>query len=82
MKGKKTCPKCQAVTGPRTKICKKCGHHFSFKFIMAVIMFTRENRYLHYLSRHYLRMIIEYFSVDQCFTIISYIYFKCYSYVL
>tara|TARA_Y100001938_G_C8082472_1_gene429976 strand:+ start:1444 stop:1845 length:402 start_codon:yes stop_codon:yes gene_type:complete len=32
MKGKKTCPKCQAITGPRTKICKKCGHHFSFKF--------------------------------------------------
>jgi hypothetical protein len=31
MKGKKTCGKCQTMTGPRTKICKKCGEHFVFK---------------------------------------------------
>jgi len=31
MKGKKTCTKCNTLTGPRTKICKKCGEHFVFK---------------------------------------------------
>tara|TARA_R100001509_G_scaffold165068_1_gene144981 strand:- start:1655 stop:2050 length:396 start_codon:yes stop_codon:yes gene_type:complete len=32
MKGQKTCQKCNTKTGPRTKVCKKCGHHFAFKF--------------------------------------------------
>tara|TARA_R100000700_G_C3120279_1_gene109580 strand:- start:287 stop:682 length:396 start_codon:yes stop_codon:yes gene_type:complete len=32
MKGQKTCAKCQTKAGPRTKICKKCGEHFVFKF--------------------------------------------------
>jgi len=32
MKGQKTCDKCQTQTGPRTKVCKKCGNHFVFKF--------------------------------------------------
>ena len=32
MKGKKKCSKCGERTGPRTKTCKKCGYHFSFKF--------------------------------------------------
>ena len=32
MKGKKLCDKCQHPTGPRTKVCKKCGNHFVFKF--------------------------------------------------
>ena len=32
MKGQKTCDKCQHPAGPRTKVCKKCGNHFVFKF--------------------------------------------------
>tara|TARA_R110000824_G_scaffold260767_1_gene449426 strand:+ start:555 stop:950 length:396 start_codon:yes stop_codon:yes gene_type:complete len=32
MKGQKTCDKCQQPAGPRTKVCKKCGNHFVFKF--------------------------------------------------
>lgn len=29
-RGKKTCPECLTLTGPRTKICS-CGHGFHFK---------------------------------------------------
>ncbi len=29
-RGKKTCPKCEALTGPRTAVCP-CGHEFLFK---------------------------------------------------
>ena len=32
MKGQKSCDKCQTKAGPRTKVCKKCGNHFVFKF--------------------------------------------------
>jgi ribosomal protein L40E len=32
MKGQKICDKCQTKTGPRTKICKKCGKQFAFNF--------------------------------------------------
>ncbi len=27
-RGKKECPSCKQVTGPRTRKCKKCGHDF------------------------------------------------------
>jgi len=30
-RGKKTCPKCETVTGVRSKICPKCGHEFPVK---------------------------------------------------
>ena len=30
-KGKKTCPECGNLTGPRAYVCKKCNHIFSFK---------------------------------------------------
>jgi len=30
-KGKKTCPKCDTMTGPRAYACKKCNYVFSFK---------------------------------------------------
>lgn len=30
-KGKKTCPDCNTMTGPRAYVCKNCNHIFSFK---------------------------------------------------
>lgn len=30
MKGQKICAKCSAPTGPRTKVCHKCGTQFTF----------------------------------------------------
>ena len=42
MKGKKTCTKCQTMTGPRTKVCKKCGEHFVFKFKLRNKIKTNE----------------------------------------
>lgn len=30
-KGKKTCPNCNELTGPRAYVCKNCNHIFSFK---------------------------------------------------
>jgi len=30
-KGKKTCPDCGNLTGPRAYVCKNCNHIFSFK---------------------------------------------------
>jgi hypothetical protein len=31
MKGKKSCPDCGSLTGPRAYVCKNCNHIFSFK---------------------------------------------------
>ena len=31
MKGKKSCPSCGTLTGPRAYVCKNCNHIFSFK---------------------------------------------------
>ena len=42
MKGQKTCGKCQTMTGPRTKICKKCGEHFVFKLRLRNKVKTNE----------------------------------------
>ena len=42
MKGQKTCDKCQTKTGPRTKICKKCGEHFVFKLQLRNKVKTNE----------------------------------------
>ena len=42
MKGQKTCGKCQTMTGPRTKICKKCGEHFVFKLKLRNRIKTNE----------------------------------------
>ncbi len=30
-KGKKTCPNCSTLTGPRAYVCKNCSHIFSFQ---------------------------------------------------
>lgn len=30
-KGKKTCPNCSSMVGPRAYVCKNCNHIFSFK---------------------------------------------------
>lgn len=30
-KGKKTCPSCNSLCGPRAYVCKNCNHVFSFK---------------------------------------------------
>ena len=42
MKGQKTCDKCQTMTGPRTKICKKCGEHFVFNLKLRNRIKTNE----------------------------------------
>jgi hypothetical protein len=31
MRGQKKCEQCGTTCGPRTKVCKECGHTFSFK---------------------------------------------------
>jgi hypothetical protein len=31
MKGKKSCPDCGTLTGPRAYVCRNCNHIFSFK---------------------------------------------------
>lgn len=30
-KGKKTCPQCKELSGPRAYVCRNCNHIFSFK---------------------------------------------------